>query len=171
MLSERKKAFCRAYVVDFNGASAAITAGYSKRRAIVTASELLKDPAISEEIKNLIDKRNLKTDDAAGRVIKELEAIAYAKTTDFVKVKDIEERVGRKTRKVRIAYIELTSDVDEEKQKAIAEIRQTKDGVSLKSHDKVKALELLGRHFGIFEKDNNQSKPVVNLGNLPVTFE
>lgn len=161
MLSNIKKIFCKEYIVDFNGAAAAERAGYSKKRARITASELLSDKAVAIEVSNLIKERTLKTELSADWVVNELKTIASAKTTDFIKVKDIFLGTGKKRHKVRIAYVELTSDTDEEKQKAISEISQTKDGIRLKTHDKVKALELLGRHLGIFEKDNKQSRPVV----------
>lgn len=171
MLTEKKKVFCREYVVDFNGAAAAARAGYSKNRARITASEFLADEAIIAEVARLVEERNVTTDLQAGDVINELRTIAFSRTTDFVKVKEIKQRVGKTYKKTRIAYIELTEHIDPEKQAAIAEIKQTKEGIALKSHDKVKALELLGKHLGIFEKDNKQKKPEVNLGNLPVTFE
>jgi phage terminase small subunit len=171
MLNTKQSAFCDEYIVDFNGAAAAERAGYKKNRARITASELLVNPKIAARIKELIDVRKEKMDVSADQVINELKAIAFARTTDYVKVKEITVQEGRKRRKIRAAFVELTSDVPEEKQKAISEIKQTKDGISLKSHDKVKALELIGRHLGIFEKDNQQKKPSINLGNLPITFE
>lgn len=155
------KIFAKEYIVDFNGSAAAVRAGYSKPRARITASELLNKPDIINEINRLISLRNVKTEDAAQRVIRELETIAYARTTDFIKVKDVVVKEGRTRRKMRVAIIELTDDIEKDKHAAIAEIKQTKDGVSFKAHDKTKALELLGRHHGIFEKDNTQSKPVV----------
>lgn len=161
MLSNKYKIFCIEYTKDFIGSAAAIRAGYSKKRAKVTASELLDNPEIQKEITRIISTREIKAERSANDIIKELEAIAFARTTDFVKVKDIVVGKGKTRKKVRVAYIELTSDLDDEKQKAISEIRQTKDGISIKSHDKVKSLELLGRHHGIFEKDNEQGKPVI----------
>lgn len=164
MLSEKKKAFCIEYVIDFNGAAAAIRAGYSKRRARITASEILTDPEVGVEIASLIEARNVKAEDAAARVIKELEHIAYAKTTDFVKVKEMFIGRGKKRHKVRVVYAELTNDVEEEKQKAISEIKQTKDGIGIKAHDKVGALRLLGQHYGIFvekhEHTGKDGKPI-----------
>jgi len=55
----------------------------------------------------------------------------------------------------------LDSDgIDEGDAAAVAEVSETttKDGgsIKLKTHDKVKALELLGRHVGMFEADNKQ---------------
>lgn len=164
MLTEKKKAFCIEYVIDFNGAAAAIRAGYSKRRARITASELLTESEIGAGIASLIEARNIKAEDAAARVIKELEHIAYAKTTDFVKVKEIFIGRGKMRRKARVAYVELTSDIEEENQKAISEIKQTKEGIALKTHDKVGALRLLGQHYGIFvekhEHTGKDGKPI-----------
>lgn len=171
MLTPKQQAFCIEYVVDFNGQAAAERAGYSKRRARITASELLCNPEVSISIRSLIEERKSKADISAEKILQELQAVAFAKTTDFVKIKDVTVREGRKTRKIRVVYAELTSDLDEEKQRAISEIKQTKDGIGLKSHDKVKALELLGRHVGLFEKDNKQKAPLLNLSQLPVTFE
>ena len=170
MLTEKQKIFCHEYTVDFNGSAAAIRAGYTKSRARITASRLLDMPLVQQEINQLIGQRKEKIEDDAVKVVDELKLIAYSKTTDYVKVKDITVGKGNTRKKVRVAYIELTSDIDESKQKAIAEIKQTKDGISLKSHDKVKALELLGKHYGIFERDNSQKKPEISLESLPVKF-
>lgn len=160
-ISDKRKIFCNEYIIDFNGAAAAERAGYSKRRARQTASELLADPTISEEISKLINEREKKLELTSYDVVNELKAIAFSKNSDFVKVKDVVIREGKKKRKIRAVLVELTSDVEEEKQKAIAEVSQTKDGIRIKSHDKVKALQLLGMHLGIFEKDNNQKKTEV----------
>jgi len=161
MLSDKQMIFCIEYSKDFNGSAAAARAGYSKIRSKVTASQLLDNPLIQKEISSIIAKRSIQATKSANDIIKELETIAFAKTTDFVKVKDMIVGKGKERRKIRVAYIELTSDLDDEKQRAISEIKQTKDGISLKTHDKVKSLELLGRHHGIFEKDNEQTKPVI----------
>ena len=176
MISERQLAFCREYVVDYNGQAAAERAGYKKSAARVTASQLLARPDIKEIVRGLTEEKKLNSMVTAERVIEELAAIAYAKTSDFVKVRDMvfreKDAKGKyRSRRVRVAYVELTKDIPEEKQRAIAEIRQTKDGIAIKAHDKTKALELLGRHLGLFEKDNQQRKPVVNLGDAPVEFK
>lgn len=160
-LSEKRSAFCQEYSIDFNGSAAAVRAGYAKKSARVAASRLLDEKEIQDVIASIINARNKKIELSAERVIGELQAIAFTKTTDFVKVKDVFVGRGKRKKKIRVAYIELTSDIDEEKQKAIAEISQTKDGIRLKQHDKVKALELLGKHLGIFEKDNTQKGPII----------
>lgn len=57
--------------------------------------------------------------------------------------------------------------IDEADAASVAEVSETrtKDGGSLKlkRHDKVKALELLGKHVGAFEVDNKQRNPLGNF--------
>lgn len=50
-LIAKQKQFCREYVKDYNGTQSAIRAGYSKKTASAQASRLLKNPKILEEIK------------------------------------------------------------------------------------------------------------------------
>lgn len=44
----------------------------------------------------------------------------------------------------------LTEELTEEQKRALAVIKKGRDGLEVKSCDKVKALELLGKHLGIF---------------------
>lgn len=39
----------------------------------------------------------------------------------------------------------------------------TKTGVKFKLHDKISALEKIGRHLGIFERDNEQQRDVIKV--------
>ena len=58
-----------------------------------------------------------------------------------------------------------TDKLSPEKKAAIAEISEGKFGISVKSCDKVKALEVLGKHLGMFK-----DKVEVN-GNINNPFE
>ena len=73
-LEERQKIFCNEYLVDFNGTQAAIRAGYSKKTARSIASENLTKHNIQEYLKELIDRRNKRTqitqDDVVADIIK-----------------------------------------------------------------------------------------------------
>ena len=62
MLNPRQTRFVQEYAKDFNGAQAAIRAGYSERGARVTASKLLTHPNISTEIANLSAKATAKSE-------------------------------------------------------------------------------------------------------------
>lgn len=43
-----------------------------------------------------------------------------------------------------------TEDLSVDQRAALANVKQSANGVEIKLHDKIKALELLGRHIGMF---------------------
>ena len=49
----RRRRFCEEYVKDYNGAQAAIRAGYSATSARQRASELLKTPEVASTVQTL----------------------------------------------------------------------------------------------------------------------
>ena len=67
-------------------------------------------------------------------------------------------------------YIEDTDDLTPDQQAAISEIRQTKDGVSVKFHSKQAALDSLGKYLGIFTDKVQVEKRRAGTGNCGVVF-
>jgi phage terminase small subunit len=92
------------------------------------------------------------------RIIKELAAIAFANGADYARVVNKVMRKGKK--EIHYQDVELipTDELSEEKKRAISGIKATKTGIEVKTHDKVKALELLGTHLGMWEKTNEVEK-------------
>ena len=72
-------------------------------------------------------------------VVEELASIAFAKATDYVEIKG-----GR-------VFIKDTNLLSDAQIKAIAGIKEGANGIEIKMNDKEKALELLGRHLGMFK--------------------
>lgn len=63
-LTEKKRRFCEEYIVDSNGAQAAIRAGYSPNGARVQAARLLRQPEVCayvEELRAPIKEQNMIT--------------------------------------------------------------------------------------------------------------
>lgn len=97
---------------------------------------------------------------SAKDVIKELAKIAFSNGTDFAQVvtKEREKLVQDpesgefKSCIVVEQFVELkdSEQLDDNKKAAIAGIKQGKFGIEINTCDKVKALELLGKHLGIF---------------------
>jgi len=161
-LSEQKKRFINRYFETLNGKQSAIYAGYSEATAKQIAYNILQEPEVEDYLEELRGKSEQKHSISKDRWLSEIEAIGFSNIQDFISqgntVKDI-------------------SMLPEEKAKAVGSIKKTvtefdggsKSTVEFKLHDKLNALDKIGRHFGYFEKDNDQSKPqntnIINLGN------
>jgi len=76
-LTRKQTRFVSEYLIDLNGKQAAIRAGYTVRRAEVTASELLSNRKVSEAVTEMMAKREQRTEITQDRVLQELARIAF----------------------------------------------------------------------------------------------
>lgn len=150
-LTDKQKRFCDEYLIDLNATQAAIRAGYSEKNADKIGSELLGKTRVSEYIQQRKKERVERTEITQDFVLRELLAIASANTTDYAKVV---EKVGvdkdGKTVFYRTVEPTLTEDLTEDQKKALAVIKEGRNGLEVRPHDKVRALELLGKHLGMW---------------------
>lgn len=162
-LTEKQKIFCNEYLIDLNATRAYKVAYPNVTRdetAAAAASRLLRNVKVKAYIDERMKEREKRTEVTQDKVLKELAKIGFANTTDYVNVteKECEENItdedgkiiGTKIKRYQFVEIYNTDELDEDKKSAIAEIKQGKDGIELKLHDKVKTLELMGRHLGMF---------------------
>lgn len=75
-LTDKQRTFCEEYLVDLNGAQAAIRAGYSEDSARVIASQNLSKLNIQEYIQELQGNRSKSTAITAEYVLTSLQAVA-----------------------------------------------------------------------------------------------
>lgn len=148
-MTPKQEQFCLEYLVDLNATQAAIRAKYSPRTARAIAYRLLTKAAIQEEIAKLRIGQQERTQITADRVIEELARIAFARIDQVV------ECTGQ------TVTIRSFADLPEEVLAAVESVQKTKDGIKVKFHNKIAALDQLGRHLGIFEKDNAQQAQLV----------
>lgn len=76
-LTPKQQRFVAEYLIDLNGKQAAIRAGYTVRRAEVTASELLANRKVSEAVAEMMAAREKRTEITQDRVLQELARIAF----------------------------------------------------------------------------------------------
>ena len=137
-LSAKRQRFVDEYCIDFNGTQAAIRAGYSVNSAAIQAARLLINDnvkrALEERKVEIAEESKLKTSD----VIDELKKIAFSDITQVISFNNSK------------AKIKSSRKLSEDARKVIASVSQTQAGLTIKMHDKVKALELLGRYLNIF---------------------
>ena len=87
------------------------------------------------------------------RVLSELAKIAFANVTDAVKWGAALALKDSETGEAQIAQgVELieSADLPPNVTAAISEVRKTKEGISIKFHDKLGALEKIGKELGMF---------------------
>lgn len=137
-LTDKQKKFIDEYLIDLNATQAAIRAGYSQKNAFKIGSELLQKTTVQKYMQKCMKDREKRTEITQDKVLNELAAIGFANIVDYLEVKDDTVKVFN------------TADIPKEKLRAVAEIKQTKDGISIKIHDKVKALEDIAKHLGMF---------------------
>ncbi|HTL13079.1 MAG TPA: terminase small subunit [Bdellovibrionota bacterium] len=144
----RREAFCQEYLVDKNATKAAERAGYSKNSAQEQGSRLLSDAMVRARVDELLANQEKRTQITADRVLKELARVAfmdlsgaYNDAGGLLAVKDMPEDVRRAIAGVKI-YDEFDG-VGREREK----IGETTE---IKTIDKVRALELLGKHLKLF---------------------
>ena len=142
-LTEKQKRFVEEYLIDLNATQAAIRAGYSPNTAKDIGCENLAKPNIRACIDKEIAERSKRTGINQDRVIRELARLAFVNANDVI---DMEEAT-------------LKDGATEDDTAAIASVKvktiPTKEGEGIereiKLTDKLKALELLGKHLGVFK--------------------
>ena len=141
-MTDKQKRFCDEYLIDLN-ATRAYKVAYPNCKKDETArangSRLLTYANIKKYIEERMQERQERTEVTQDQVVKELAAIAFAKATDYAEVRD-----GQ-------VIIKNTTDLSDMMVRAIAGIKEGRNGVEIKLNDKGKALELLGRHLGMFK--------------------
>ena len=162
-LTDKQKLFADEYLIDLN-ATRAYKAVYKNVKnddtAAVNGNRLLRNAKVAEYIEKRMKDREKRTEITQDFVLKELYEIAKANGSDFAKVVDepiiqngmyvVDPDTG-KVKTYKSVEVIATDKLPEEKKKAIAGIKEGKYGVEVATCDKVKALELLGRHLGMFK--------------------
>lgn len=152
-LSPKQEQFVQEYLIDLNATQAAIRAGYSARTANEQGSRLLANVSVAEAVARAKAERSRRVGINADRVLEELASIAFARMPDFV-----EWGSGKQ---IRLKPSEELGAFDAAAVAQVVEsekfIKMTGDDEqlmsrerSIKLHDKVAALKLVGQHIGMF---------------------
>ena len=139
-MTKKQKRFIEEYLIDLNATQAAIRAGYSPDTAKSIGSENLTKPDIQARIAKAMAERSRRTGVNADRVIMELAKIAFVNASDVIDADTATVKAD--------ALPEDTAAIQSVKVKTFGE-----DGLEreVKMADKLKALELLGKHLGMFK--------------------
>lgn len=135
-LMPKQKRFVAEYLVDLNATQAAGRAGYKDPNI---GRQLITKNNVAEAIRKAMADREERTGVTQDWVVQELYKIAHADRGGIAKV------VGG----VRVVLTD-TDELDDEQRAALVGVEETKFGIKVTTCDKLKALELLGRHLGMF---------------------
>ena len=155
--------FCQKYVeLGMNGTQAYLSVYKNCKKeetAMTNASRLLRNAKVKEYIEELQSKVEEKAIVSIEDIVKELTAIAFADRTKISKMekRTLELESGKEIDYEDVVFA-LTDTLDDNTKKVIAGYKKGKNGISVETYDKLKALELLGKYFGMFKDDS----PIVN---------
>jgi phage terminase small subunit len=111
------------------------------------AARLAGDGRIKARVADILGQAAAKTGVEVETVLRELVAVGTA---------DIGRAVEWNGEKVTLKD---SASLPAEVRAAISEVRQTRDGVAIKFHSKTAALDMLGRHLGMFKERLEHSGP------------
>lgn len=173
-VTEKQKRFVDEYLIDLNATRAYKAAYPSVKKDEVAASaavRLLRNVKVQAYMKERQKKLQERTEITQDRVLLELAKIGFSNGSDFAKVvtKPRKRKVWNdatqkyEEKEVEEQFVELinTDELPADKRAAIAAIKEGKYGIEVTSCDKVKALELIGKHLGMF-KDKVEISGQVN---------
>lgn len=156
-LTEKQRRFVDEYLIDLNATQAAIRAGYSVKTANEQGSQNLAKLSIQQAIAEQMAERSKRTGINQDRVVLELAKIALVKMTDIV---DSQGRIKSDASPDDLACIESVKYKESESDTGSSVEREVKIA------SKLKALELLGKHLGMWNDklDVNITQPIVITG-------
>lgn len=149
-MTEKQKIFADEYLIDLNATRAYRVAYPSVKKeqtAASAAARMLRNVKVAAYISERMEERQKRTEITQDRVVQELAAIAFARATDYVEI--------RSNGTNSVVVIKPTMELSEEQVRAIAGIKEGANGIEIKLNDKEKALELLGRHLGMWNDKIN----------------
>lgn len=158
-LTDKQRAFCEEYIIDFNGAQAAIRAGYSEKTARMIATENLTKPYIQAYLSELIQERKERVKVSQDDVVRELSHIAFDDIKNYLKFKTEKIKVDTDSNGEPIYDYRTIVDVKDSQTidtRNIQEVAIAPNGAfKFKLYGKDDALVNLGRHLGIFNDKLN----------------
>ena len=143
-LTAKQQRFVDEYLIDLNATQAAIRAGYSPNTASAQGARLLINVNISNAIAQAMARRSSRTGITQDRVLRELAKVAFMNATDVIDPDSATVRAD--AAEEDLACIQAVKVKTSESEMGSSSERE------IKMYDKLRALEMLGKHLGLFDK-------------------
>lgn len=167
-LTDKQELFAREYLKDLNATQAAIRAGYSEKTAQEQSSRLLSNVMVQDRIAELKAERNEEVGIDAAYVLRRLVEIDQMDVLDIVRddlsLKPVTDWPASWRRYISgFDLAEMFEYTGEDGGKELAGILK-----KIKWPDKVKNLELLGKHVTVQAFKDNVKNELVGPNGLPL---
>ena len=171
-ITPRKRKFIDFFIESGNATEAYVRAGYSKNKAGRNAHRLLKNDVILAEVDRrrieIAEQANIKAQD----VINEYAKIAFLKSSDVFSYDKQTITLDNGVEIIRgVALLKPHNELSIAADASIASIKETaQGGLEIKLYDKQKALDSLGRYFGVStEAEVDKVKKIQGAERQPAT--
>lgn len=147
-LTSRQQRFVEEYLLDLNATQAAIRAGYAPANADKQGWQQLEKPRVSAAIQKAKAARTERTNVTADKVVRELARVGFSDVQSVARVTD--EGIA----------VRLSEDWTEDDSRCVQSIGESFDKsgrrqVTVKLHDKMRALEALAKHTKVYDDSPN----------------
>ncbi len=160
-LTPKQKRFVAEYLVDLNATAAAKRAGYSEKTACEQAARLLANVKVQTAVQEAKQARQERTEITQDMVLREMSKLAFF---------DIRKMFDKNGKPLDISALDADTaaalvgldvqDVTDNDGNYIGFVKK------YKMADKIRALELLGKHLGAWESRDKQQTAVEDLAAL-----
>lgn len=148
-LTAKQQRFVDEYLIDLNATQAAIRAGYSPQTAQEQGSQNLSKLMVSEAIDKALAARSRRTGITQDRVLRELAKVAFVNANNVIDPDSATVRAD--ATEEDLACIQAVKVKTSESEMGSSSERE------IKLYDKMRALEMLGKHLGLFDKRGQDS--------------
>lgn len=154
--SPKEAVFVLEYMVDFNQTAAAVRAGYGEKTAAVTAARLMRKPKVQAAIADKMGRRAQRLELTADRVLQEIGNIAHFDPIDAY------DQEGKLLPVHQMpAHIRKALDGYEEIEGKPGRVKK------VKWNDRLRASEMLAKHFGIYGEQAFSASVETGAAGLP----
>jgi phage terminase small subunit len=165
VLTDKQQIFVDEYLKDLNATQAAIRAGYSPRTAAETGHKLCQKRLVADAIACAKADRSRRTGISQDRVLEELARVAFCNPSDVLDLNtaEVKSTAGEDDLKViagvKVKYVPHKNESGDYEEAIEREVKLC---------DKLKALDMLCKHLGMYDKgassdDEDESTGVVEL--------
>lgn len=170
-LNEKQQRFVEEYMIDLNATQAAIRAGYSVKNAASIGAQLLKKTQVQRAIARAKAERSRRTGITQDRVLQELARIAFVNATDLIDPEtahvlpdaspdDLKVIAG-----VKVKYVPRKEMNDDGEIVIVNAVER-----EVKMCDKVRALDMLCKHLGLYDAKQGDEEEETGIAELPAVL-